>query len=187
MSTAMSYVCPECDRVLRTSAPVTSGQKIRCPACQTVFAPKEKTGAASPIRRGRESDYSSRPPREDYDERPVARRRYDDDDAPRRPARRPRDDDNDDWDEGPVRRRPQRKKGKALLLIVLGSGALVLVAAVLVLGFVWPGWFRGGGGSSANLDALLAYVPPDQAKVLVAADLTSLADRNDLEKILKTH
>jgi hypothetical protein len=44
------YPCPECGAQLRPANPVPAGKKLRCPKCETVFAPagKVKTKAAAP-------------------------------------------------------------------------------------------------------------------------------------------
>src|SRR5215213_654159 len=44
------YPCPECGAQLRPANPVPAGKKLRCPKCETVFAPtgraKAKAAAA---------------------------------------------------------------------------------------------------------------------------------------------
>jgi hypothetical protein len=44
------YSCPECGAQLRSANPVPAGKKLRCPKCETVFAPagKVKAQAAAP-------------------------------------------------------------------------------------------------------------------------------------------
>jgi hypothetical protein len=44
------YACPECGAQLRPANPVPAGKKLRCPKCETVFAPagKAKAPAAAP-------------------------------------------------------------------------------------------------------------------------------------------
>jgi hypothetical protein len=41
------YPCPECGAQLRPQNPVPAGKKLRCPKCETVFAPAGKTKAAA--------------------------------------------------------------------------------------------------------------------------------------------
>src|SRR5207247_2087248 len=42
------YPCPECGAQLRPANPVPPGKKLRCPKCETVFAPAGKARAATP-------------------------------------------------------------------------------------------------------------------------------------------
>src|SRR5690242_7824041 len=39
------YPCPECGAQLRPAKPVPAGKKLRCPKCETVFAPAGKATA----------------------------------------------------------------------------------------------------------------------------------------------
>src|SRR5438105_134417 len=39
------YPCPECGAQLRPQNPVPAGKKLRCPKCETVFAPAGKAAA----------------------------------------------------------------------------------------------------------------------------------------------
>src|SRR5437660_1786039 len=41
------YPCPECGAQLRPANPVPPGKKLRCPKCETVFAPAGKARAAA--------------------------------------------------------------------------------------------------------------------------------------------
>jgi hypothetical protein len=41
------YPCPECGAQLRPQKPVPAGKKLRCPKCDTVFAPAVKAAAAA--------------------------------------------------------------------------------------------------------------------------------------------
>jgi hypothetical protein len=44
------YACPECGAQLRPANPVPAGKKLRCPKCQTVFAPAGKAAVkAAPV------------------------------------------------------------------------------------------------------------------------------------------
>src|SRR5262249_32305818 len=153
MSTATQYICPECQRVLRTPGPLPSGKKIRCPACNTIFAPSlDEPRPASPVRSRTEPDYPRRR-EEAYDDRPAPRRRpaddYTDDFAPRRAPARRRPDDYDDYDDDRPRRR--KKKGGGLMLVLAGTATLLLVGGFLVAAFLWPGFLRSKGGMSANV------------------------------------
>src|SRR6266404_9395366 len=42
------YTCPSCHAILKREAPVPAGKKIRCPKCETVFAPQDDRVAATP-------------------------------------------------------------------------------------------------------------------------------------------
>lgn len=42
------YPCPECGAQLRPANPVPAGKKLRCPKCETVFAPGGRPNAAAP-------------------------------------------------------------------------------------------------------------------------------------------
>src|SRR5581483_4918146 len=42
------YPCPECGAQLRPANPVPAGKKLRCPKCETVFAPTGAAKAAKP-------------------------------------------------------------------------------------------------------------------------------------------
>src|SRR5262249_47533399 len=122
MTTTTQYICPECSRVLRTASAVPAGKKIRCPGCQTVFAPAAPDPRpASPIRRS-ERDYPAARRGDDYDDPPARRRRpVSEYAAEPRVRRRVLDDDGDDLPrsrsssraaEGRPRR--ERHKGSAL-------------------------------------------------------------------------
>src|SRR5215831_14399674 len=118
MNTDTSFICPECHRVLRTATPVAAGNKIRCPACNTIFAPTVvDLPPASPIR-----------PLESY--------------APAPPSRPPLDE-QDQWDRDRPRRLSRdvrRPRRSPLPLIVGGALMLVLTVGVVVGGFIWPGF-----------------------------------------------
>src|SRR5262245_1235605 len=99
MNTDTSFICPECHRVLRTATPVAAGNKIRCPACNTIFAPAVvDLRPVSPIRplESHAPAPPSRPPLDEHDkwaERPLAERPL-----AERSLRRP--DAEDDLDQG---------------------------------------------------------------------------------------
>jgi Protein of unknown function (DUF1559) len=89
---------------------------------------------------------------EEFAERPQNKRRYeDDDDVPRRRSRRT----DDDWDE----RTPRRKRDNstsALVWILIGSGAALLLLVFVFTAFVWPGFLRSGTASTENDPQVLA-------------------------------
>jgi hypothetical protein len=198
-----SFACPKCKKVLKSSAPIAPGKKVKCPGCANVFAPQtedEKTAiqAGKPAAPPRKA---SPPP----DDRPRSRPDLDDDDdAPRQTARkaRARMDDDEDEDEEDEDERPARRKGKSkggnknLVLILGGVGALVLLLVILL--FVWPGFLTSGGGgpvakvgknapAGAALDPL-AFVP-DNCDMVIGANLGVMranpAAMLQLEEMLK--
>src|SRR5262249_61399285 len=127
MSTAAtSFICPECQRVLRTASPVAAGKKIRCPACNTIFAPQEDTRPASPIRKAEEMAYPAKRPAADLE--PAPRRRPADDYEDDYPRRSRRDDDDDGYDDRDRPRRRSVRKRTPWGLIIGGSAAPGLLA-----------------------------------------------------------
>src|SRR5262245_68889 len=44
------YPCPECGAQLRPANPVPAGKKLRCPKCETVFAPTGKAKEKAPVK-----------------------------------------------------------------------------------------------------------------------------------------
>jgi hypothetical protein len=166
MSLANHYTCPTCQRVLRTGISLMPGQKIHCPACQTVFDPPAE-GAVPPRRP------AAPPPI------PVSRdyHRRDDDSWEDHYSRGQRADDDDE------RPRPTRRKS-GLAVILCCTSVVLLVGVFCITAFVWPGFLRSGMTTSEQLDSLLAHAPARSA-VLVAVDLSGLEDRNKLEKVIK--
>src|SRR5262249_61219397 len=120
--------------------PVAAGSKIRCPACNTIFAPAVvDLRPASPIR-----------PLESYAAAPPSRPPLDEQDQwADRPLRRldaENDLDQGEWDQDRprrLRRDARRPRRSPVPLILGGVATLVLVVGVLVGGFIWPGFFRG--------------------------------------------
>jgi predicted Zn finger-like uncharacterized protein len=110
---AITVTCPECDANLKLAAELSAGQKVKCPKCSTVFAPRAALGQR--VSSGR----------------PV---------VPPRP--RPADDEDElDREERRPRRPVQKQGGSNALLIglVVGGGVLVLLlvmcAGVAGLGY----------------------------------------------------
>src|SRR4051812_35121250 len=97
--------CPDCGKKLRLKAEIAPGKRIKCPGCETMFAPDE-----------------DEEPEEPEPKRPVkatvAREPDDEDERERRPARRKRP------------RRIAAGKGKNLPLLV----GLIFLGCVLLLG-----------------------------------------------------
>ncbi len=40
----VQYTCPECKTILQRSEPLPAGKKIKCPKCESIFAPKAPSG-----------------------------------------------------------------------------------------------------------------------------------------------
>ncbi len=152
-------ICPNCQKSLRTTAVYSSGQRIRCPACQTVFA--VSVGAtASAVQVQRPAPVAAAP-RVLPSAEPL----------PRRPApRQSADAFDDDFDDVRPRRRYQdvddiaqplwrRKSGGHLGLILALSGGLALLGVLLLTAFVWPGFLLSGTPSQAR--SMFAFVPPN--------------------------
>jgi hypothetical protein len=117
---AVTFACPECQKVLKTSAP--AGKKIRCPKCQAVFpipdededdprpssAIKAKPNGAAPARRreaGENGDEDDRPRKAKPKENLVTTRS-----APRKPRVEEDEDLDDERDEEDEDDRPRTKK-----------------------------------------------------------------------------
>jgi hypothetical protein len=107
---AITVTCPECDANLKLAAELSAGQKVKCPKCATVFAPRAAEGQR--VSSGR----------------PVAP-------PPPRPA-----DDEDDFDREDRRPLRKQGGSNALVIgLVVGGGVLVLLlvmcAGVAGLGY----------------------------------------------------
>lgn len=178
---AVSFSCPGCKKMLRTSNSIPAGKKVKCPSCGAVFAPAVVEEASTaitsrpmakvPMRRSADV--------EDEDDLPRARRRpiADDDGEDDRPRQRPirSEDEESDEDERPRRRRrrdeenvdddrPRKKKRKkkagsklSLILTLSGVGAIAVVFAITA--WVWPGFLIAGGGAGGKGGAGGAAAP----------------------------
>jgi hypothetical protein len=126
-----SITCPSCGTGLKIKVELPPGKRIKCPRCETTFAPdgEPQPGAvpAGAVQSGLPRVPSSPPP----------------------PRRSRAEDEEEDEDE-PIRRkkrkRKSRKGGNSVLVIILGiaSGVLFVGGAVLVLISLLS---KGGGGS----------------------------------------
>src|SRR5262245_10372038 len=162
MNITASFICPQCQRVLRTAEPLAPGKRVRCPSCLTIFAPPaHDPRPASPIRATDET--ANYPWQRDHAdlERPArqtANAVYDD--GAWRGLRRDADDDAG-YDGRPRRR--QRTQRSALPFIIGGSIALALILAFVVTAFLWPGFLRSKDSPElarelpATTQALLAH------------------------------
>jgi hypothetical protein len=196
-----SFTCPKCKKSLKTAAPIPAGKKIKCPACTHVFVMpdlgEETIQVGKPMMPARTAALSSIAKERDR-ERPTAemdrpkRRRPDlddEDEAPRKKSRKAksRRDDNPDRDEDERRGRRRKKKQKqsntGLIVILSGAGALVLLL-IVVGGFVWPGFFKGGSKAraAAPVDPL-AFVP-ENCEVVAGVSLAQYRNKASFQKDL---
>lgn len=130
----MIVACPNCEKKLRL-ATLKSGQRVRCPECQTVFAPEAEeeepprkeavTTRASSTRAPRREEVD-----EEEDERPQRPRRgRDEDEADEAPPEERADEE--DEEERPRRKKKRRKQKAFPLLPVLGGGVALAVGLVV--------------------------------------------------------
>src|SRR5262245_2897823 len=138
--------CPECDTVFRMRDPVPDGKSVRCPECDTRF----------------------RPPADDVDDAPVARKRD-----------RDRRRDEDDYDDRPRRSRAGKKrpekKGNGVLIAALAIAAVVVLGGAAVGAAIWwraetapPVVAKAPDGAAANKPAPPANVGGNAAPKAVA-------------------
>jgi hypothetical protein len=160
----VTFACPDCGKVLKSSQSVPAGKKIKCPACATVFPmPADADEELS-------SGLSTKP------RRPVAPVTAADDEDEPRPRRRSRDDDDDEDGDRPRRKGKKNKARKRRL----GGAAVLLAAGAVVLLLLLGGggvaayfiWFSGVNRGSGNEDPL-AYVPAG-TEVLAGVDGATL-------------
>jgi DNA-binding beta-propeller fold protein YncE len=133
----------ECGKQLRVKEEL-AGKRIRCPECQGVVAvPAEDIAPAPPEPRPRRPRAAATPTAE--------------------PPRRVRADEDDDTEDAPAPRRRSRETARSssnmLLWLVLGGGALLVLAVLAAVGVSWlflrptadkPG--AGGSGGAGNKD-----------------------------------
>src|SRR5262249_29985665 len=113
-----SVPCPECKRLLKLPEAVL-GQLVQCPSCSHTFIASE----GPPPGRINERGEIGRPdPRDDGDDRPPRRGRYDDD-YPRRPGGRERES-------SPLR---GEVSGPANALLAVGVMAIIISGLLLVV------------------------------------------------------
>src|SRR4051794_6353751 len=86
--------CPHCDKVLKSSAPLPAGKKVKCPGCGEGFVTRDEPEATA-IQAKAGVNGSRRAVT--ADDRPGARKTVDDVDRPRRPRV---DDEEDDAPRG---------------------------------------------------------------------------------------
>ncbi len=131
-----SFACPNCNKVLKTSAPMPAGKSVKCPGCGQVFSVPETLdetkGKAVP------SSLAGSPRANSGGSRRAASSADEDDDERR------------------SRSRQKSGNNKGFVLALIGAGVLVLILAMG--GFVWPGFLVDRGGNVAPVD-LYALLP----------------------------
>jgi hypothetical protein len=198
VATKISFTCPNCAKVLRSSTRPPKGKKVKCPACGEPFLPElddedeEATAIQSKpsVKSKAKAKAPSRDEEDDEDVKPRSKKRRadedddeDDDDAPRSKRRRD-EDDEDEEDDRPIKKKKKAKKksGSMMMIVagvvVLGGGALLSCGLCGVGAFVWPGFML----SKADLEA---FVPADADIVIGANPKLIKAKGAYLEKLMK--
>ncbi len=185
----ISFTCPHCAKVLRSTQKPPAGRKVKCPACNEGFVPEldddEATGIQEEPRL--KSKAKAAPDEDDVDAEEVDVDEVDDeeDEKPSKKKKRNRDDDDDDNDRGSRKKKKSKKKAGSNKMLIYGGIALVCMGGLLscgVLGvaaFIWPGFMLSGNS------AMLAYVSPD-ANMVMNADLKqSRARLEPVEKMFR--
>jgi hypothetical protein len=191
-TTKISFTCPNCAKVLRSSTRPPAGKKVKCPACGEPFVPEldEEEAEATAIQ-SKPGSKAKAAPRDDDDEdakpRSKKNRADDDDDGddekPR--GKKKRADEDEEEDDRPVKKKKAKKKsGSGMLLmvgglVVLGGGALLSCALCGVGAFVWPGFLT---SKKSNLEA---FVPPDANLVMGGNPKMLKTKAAELEKIIR--
>ena len=153
-----SFTCPTCRTVLKTKVQVPAGKRVKCPKCATIFAALDRAPAESHPPDDHTGVRASKPPA-------VATARHQvppiDDDQEGRETRRRRSNS----------RKRRKKQGSMPLLLCVGGAAGGLIAVLLILGLVWPGFLLSGEKSRREHPAAAKEVaadkqranPPDQS------------------------
>jgi len=198
---SISFTCPHCDKLLRTSSRPAAGKKIKCPACGDAFVPTfedEEEGAAiqekpkpkTPVKASSTSVSEKKPRRDEVEHsQKKAKRTVDDQD----------DDDADDDQPAKKSKKGKKKAGgsKTVLLFALaGGGVFLLLGACIIGAFVWPGFLNSNqklaqaGPPKEKAVVILdsnsigEFVSP-QSSFLIGANTKSLREKNQLDAIVK--
>ncbi|MSU77239.1 MAG: hypothetical protein EXS16_03985 [Gemmataceae bacterium] len=178
----ISFTCPHCEKVLRSTQRPPAGRNVKCPACNEGFVPELDNDEATGIQE--EPRLKSKAKAVDDDVEEVDVDEVDDDEKPRKKKKSNRDDDDED-DGGARKKKKGKKKAGANKMLVYGGIALVGIGGLLscvlvgVGAFVWPGFLL------SKDSALFAFVAPD-ANVVVYADLKQTRTRMEpLEKMVR--
>jgi hypothetical protein len=188
-ATKISFTCPNCAKVLRSSTRPPKGKKVKCPACGEAFLPEldDDEDAATAIQ-SKPSVKAKAPSRDEDDEEDVKprskkKRADEEDEDDGRPRKRRGDDDEDDDDDRPIKKKKKAKKksGGMMMMVLgivfLGGGALLSCGLCGVGAFVWPGFML----SKADLEA---FVPPDADMVIGGNPKLMKAKFANLEKLV---
>ncbi len=141
----VSFSCPNCDKVLKSSTRPVPGKKIKCPACGEAFVPEVDDDE------NEESGIQEKPKLKSKSASKAnaggkARKRVDD------------DEDGGADEERPAKKKAKQKSGGGFLLIgllLLGGGGLFLVCAGVGVGaFVWPGFMLSKKADDKNVAAV---------------------------------
>ncbi len=156
----VTFSCPECGKVLKSSKGTPAGKKIKCPTCAAVFPMPDHDDEELA------AGVSTRP-------RPVgAAARHTDDDDDDSPRRRRTDDDDEDGDRPRRKKKAAGKKRGGLALLLVGAGAVVLLflvgAGAGIYYLLYAGTNRGNGNEEP-----LAFVPAG-TEVIVNVDFATL-------------
>jgi hypothetical protein len=161
---SISFTCPHCEKVLRTTTRPAPGKKIKCPACAEIFVPQIDDDEAAAIQANpsaktktalkTESAANDKKPARAEDDEDAPRKKAKrtdaaeaDDDAPKKKSKRARDEDDDDEDDRPAKKvkKSKKKAGSMMtvaLLAVAGVGVFLGLGACGIGAFVWPGFLR---------------------------------------------
>jgi LSD1 subclass zinc finger protein len=185
----MLLSCPTCRTTLRV--PDGSTARVRCPTCNTVFAPASGQSApppppaappVAPFAPPRPVPIPA-PPRpddaEDQDDRPRRRRADDDDDERPRGRRRGRDGDDDEDEEGDFDRRRRRRRrdeeddDRPVRSAKAGFAPAKIGALLLAIGF----WMNIGVNGTLTLFLVIGWAGGDlPTALLVLAGVLGLGN-----------
>jgi hypothetical protein len=162
-----TFTCPACHTVLKTKAEVPAGKKIKCPKCAMVFLSQESLAEEprSAVERIRGSAREVTRQQDIYAGKPS---------APVTARRQTAEIEYKSSTGRPVRqrsKRPRKAHGRRLLLALI-SGGTAFAILILLLGFVWPGFFSGKG-------QLKTQQPPVQAVAAEANDVLPKGTGNE--------
>ncbi len=193
-ATKISFTCPNCAKVLRSSTRPPKGKKVKCPACGEAFLPEvdDEDDEATAIQSKPSIKAKAKAPSRDEDDddedvKPRSKKKRADDedeedDGPRRKRSRADSDDEED-DDRPTRKNKKKKKSGGMLMMVLGvvllgGGALLSCGLCGIGAFVWPGFLM---GKKTDLEA---FVPPDANLVMGGSPKMLKAKAGELEKLI---
>lgn len=132
------YPCPECGAILKPAKPVAAGKKLRCPKCDTVFAPATAEAEAGPRPAAAAAKASKRPQLDDDDVTAYGVAEGDKEEEATREERNKA--------MGPLKdRRPKSARGPAQAIAtkpsnqMLATATMACVSSVIsILVILWP-------------------------------------------------